>query len=228
MLLWFAGVRLACVIVTGCLILLYFLTSCSRSGFNVNAYMDLNLDQCWVLILLFLCVLYNEPFFELRRNNPSTSLAILAEIPASAFFTALLTYWLLSVTYVRIKEKNLHKRPKKQEINTTKTRSSNKYDSVSLADIIGVLSIKRLLALVILLCSFVAVQTMLHLRYLTIETDRAMFSSFTHFETSEDLHKDPVTVLLIVANAAFGLFYAILYIFEVIRSFLAFRRLQFS
>ena len=107
MLLWFAGVRLVCVVVTVSLILLYFLTSCKRSGFNINAFMELNLDQCWVLILLFLCTLYNEPFFELRRNNPSTSLAVLAEIPASAFFTALLTYWLMSVAYVRVNEKNL-------------------------------------------------------------------------------------------------------------------------
>ena len=55
-----------------------------------------------------------------------------------------------------------------------------------------------------------------------------MFSSFKHFETSEDLSKDAVTVLLIIANAVLGLLYVILYVCEVIRSLLAFKRLQFS
>ena len=55
-----------------------------------------------------------------------------------------------------------------------------------------------------------------------------MFSSFKHFETSEDLSKDPVTVLLIIGNALLGLFYVIIYVCEVIRSLLAFKRLQFS
>ena len=78
---WFAGVRLACVVITGSLLLLYFFSSCSRSGFNINAYMDLNLDQCWILVLLFLCLLYNEPWFEFRKSDPTTRLAVLAEIP---------------------------------------------------------------------------------------------------------------------------------------------------
>ena len=37
-----------------------------------------------------------------------------------------------------------------------------------------------------------------------------------------------MTVLLIIANAVLGLLYVILYVCEVIRSLLAFKRLQFS
>ena len=107
---WFAGVRLFCIIVTVCTVLLYFITSCSRSGINVDAYSQLNLNQCCIVVLLFLCILYNEPLFEFRKYNPSTELAIIGEVPAAAFFTALLTYWLMSIAYVRARERNLQKR----------------------------------------------------------------------------------------------------------------------
>ena len=43
-LLWFAGVRLVCVFISCGMILLYFLTSCKRDGFNINAYMLLNFN----------------------------------------------------------------------------------------------------------------------------------------------------------------------------------------
>lgn len=66
------------------------------------------------------------------------------------------------------------------------------------------------------------------MRYLETETNRAIFSSFKHFETSEDVEKDPVTILLLVSNVIMGLFYLVLYILEAIRTFIAFRRLQFS
>ena len=104
---WFAGVRIACIVVTSCVIFLYLLASCSRSGLNMNAYTELNLNQCWILILLILCALYDEPLFELRRSNPSVALAVVAEVPASAFFTALLSYWLMSVTYVRVSQSKI-------------------------------------------------------------------------------------------------------------------------
>ena len=55
-----------------------------------------------------------------------------------------------------------------------------------------------------------------------------MFSSFKHFQTSEDMDRDPLTVLLIIANVCFGLVYIVTYVIETIRSVLAFRRLQFS
>ena len=55
-----------------------------------------------------------------------------------------------------------------------------------------------------------------------------MFSSFKHFQTSEDMDRDPLTVLLIIANVCFGLVYVVTYVIETIRSVLAFRRLQFS
>jgi len=63
---------------------------------------------------------------------------------------------------------------------------------------------------------------------LTTETNRAIFSSFKHFKTSEDAAGDPFTIFLIIANVLFGLSYLVLYICEVIRSFLDIRRLQFS
>ena len=73
----------------------------------MNAYTELNLNQCWILILLVLCALYDEPLFELRRSNPSVALAVVAEVPASAFFTALLSYWLMSVTFVRVSQSKI-------------------------------------------------------------------------------------------------------------------------
>ena len=100
---WFAEVRVACAVVTGLAILLYFVTSCSKSGFKINIHMEqLNLNQCCILVLLFLCLLYDEPLFELRMKNPSVALAVVSEVPASLFLTGLLTYWLMSVAYVRV------------------------------------------------------------------------------------------------------------------------------
>lgn len=104
---WFAVVRMICVIVTACMGMLYFVMKCSTDGFNSKSYTQLNLNQVCIIFLLILCALYDEPFFELRRNSPSESLAVLAEIPASAFFTALLTYWLLSIAHIRVREQKL-------------------------------------------------------------------------------------------------------------------------
>ena len=42
------------------------------------------------------------------------------------------------------------------------------------------------------------------------------------------MDRDPLTVLLIIANVCFGLVYIVTYVIETIRSVLAFRRLQFS
>lgn len=95
-------------------------------------------------------------------------------------------------------------------------------------DIVGVFSFKRLTLLLLLLVGFVIAQTLLHFAYLTTETNRAIFSSYRHFKSSEDAEKDPGTIFLIVINGIFGLIYCALYIFEAIRSFLDFQRLRFS
>ena len=117
----------------------------------------------------------------------------------------------MGVTLVRVKAKKLADKKK-----------------ATLRDIVGVPSICRMTALILISSFFVAAQVALHFVYLTTETNRAIFSSFRHFETSEDVNKDPATVLLIIINALFALIYATLYIIEAIRSFLAFQRLQFS
>jgi len=135
---WLAIVRMACLIVTSLLILTYLISSCSREGFSRMAFLSLNLDQYWVLSLLIMCAIYDEPLFELRRNKPSETLAVLSEIPVSLFFTALLTYWLIGVTFVRVKAKNLKDKRK-----------------ATLKDIVGVFSLKRLGFLIALLLAFV-------------------------------------------------------------------------
>ena len=144
----------------------------------------------------------------MRRKRPNVTLTVLSEIPASLFFTALLTYWLMGITYVRVKAKKL-----------------SEQRNPSLYDIVGYPSLPRTFILVLILCSFVTVQTLLHFRYLITETNRAVFSSFRHFETSEDVSKDALTIVLIIANALFLLFYMVLFIAEAIRSYLAYRRL---
>ncbi len=107
---WYAMTRTFCLLVCAALILLYFINinSCSlKKGFNPLACLTFNIDQYWIISLLFLCCLYNEPLFELRRKSPSIVLAVLSEIPASLFLTALLTYWLMGLTLVRVKTKVL-------------------------------------------------------------------------------------------------------------------------
>ena len=89
-------------------------------------------------------------------------------------------------------------------------------------DIVGFISVKRLVLLLVLLFLFVVAQTFLHLNYLVTETNRAVFSSFRHFKTSEDTEKDPSTVILIVTNVLFGAIYAILYVIEALRSLINF------
>ena len=131
----------------------------------------------------------------------------------------------MSLTYVRANEKKLQQKLTGKSDDKLVAPERKRVNQVTYTDIVGVLSIKRLLGLILLLTCFIVVQTWLHIRYLTIETNRAIFSSFKHFETSEDMSKDPLTVILIIANALFGLFYAVLYILEAIRSFLSFRRL---
>ena len=138
---WYAMTRLFCLLICTSLILLYFINinSCSlRKGFNPLACLTFNLDQYWIISLLFLCCLYNEPLFELRRKSPSIILAVIVEIPESLFFTALLTYWLMGLTLVRVKNKVLAQNKK-----------------VTLQDLTGKLSIRRLSGLLILLNGFV-------------------------------------------------------------------------
>ena len=100
---WFATIRLVCLLITSLCIVLYFVTSCGREGFNALAFTTFNLDQYWVISLLLLCFFYNEPLFELRRDSPSVTLAVMSEIPASLFLSALLTYWLVGLTLVRVR-----------------------------------------------------------------------------------------------------------------------------
>jgi hypothetical protein len=137
---WLARVRISCLIITGLMILIYFFSSCGREGFSRMACLTFNLDQYWVISLLFMCAIFDEPLFELRRNRPSETLAVLSEIPVSLFFTALLTYWLMGVTLVRVKAKNLQDKRK-----------------ATLRDIVGVFSFKRLVFLIVLLLAFVIV-----------------------------------------------------------------------
>ena len=151
----------------------------------------------------------------MRRTTPSSTIAVISEIPTSIFYTLLLTYWLLGVTRVRVSARKLKDKDKGDK-------------GVSLNDIVGKVSPVRLLVLVILLVLFVYAQTMLHIRYLKTETNRAVFSSFQHFKTSEDIMKDPGTILLIFVNIAFGVIYIILYIFEVCRSLIDLNRLPYT
>ena len=51
--------------------------------------------------------------------------------------------------------------------------------------------------LLVLLACFVIAQTLLHFVYLTTETNRAIFSSYRHFQTSKDADEDGTTVLLV-------------------------------
>ena len=209
---WLASVRLICLLISAAIALLYFVTSCSCSGLNTTACLTLNPEQYWVLSLLFLCALFDEPLFELRRNNPGLHKSVIAEIPESIFFTTLLTYWLTSVALVRVRGKKLISQKKK----------------ATLEDITGVLSVRRLLGLLILLVGFVVAQSLLHYRYLTTETNRVIFSSFQHFKTSESLDQDGSTIVLIIINAIFALIYLGIFIFEAVRSFLDFQRLPFA
>lgn len=87
---------------------------------------------------------------------------------------------------------------------------------------------KRVLILVFIIGGFVLAQTLLHLAYLTTETNRAIFSSFRHFKESEDVSKDPWTIILIYVNGLFVMVYLALFIAEAVRSYLDFRRLPFS
>mmetsp|Transcript_45245 Transcript_45245/g.60045 ORF Transcript_45245/g.60045 Transcript_45245/m.60045 type:complete len:245 (+) Transcript_45245:834-1568(+) len=208
---WFAAVRLFCLFVTSTLMIFYFVSSCKRSSVHPMAWINFNFEQVCICILLFLCAVYDDPLFELRRVAPSAKLAIVCEIPVSLFYTGLLTYWIMGLVYMRKSNKVLSK---KRE--------------VSLEDITGALSLKRAILLVLFLFSFTIIQTWLHLIYLTTETNRAIFSSFRHFKTSENLRHMPITLILIALNLLFGVIYIIAFIVELTRSCLDFNRLNYS
>ena len=106
---WMAIIRMMCLVVTSFMILMFFVANCTRplQSPNCKQFFSFTMDQFWVLSLLILCAIYDEPLFELRRNHPSVALSVLSEIPMSLFFTALLTYWLMGVTLVRVNDKNL-------------------------------------------------------------------------------------------------------------------------
>lgn len=89
---FFAAVRMFCLVVTCLVILTYLVTSCSRKCCSANPLADLDFEQVCVLVLLVLCAWYDDPFFMFRRIKPSVTLAVLAEIPASFFFTGLLVF----------------------------------------------------------------------------------------------------------------------------------------
>jgi len=99
---------------------------------------------------------------------------------------------------------------------------------VRLVDITGFLNIKRVALLGFAMAGFIIVQTLLHFAYLTTETNRAIFSSYRHFKSSEDVTEDPGTIILIVLNFAFSIAYLVLFIVEATRSCIDFNRLKFS
>ena len=110
MLSWLAVVRTICLLVTAAILISYLLTSISWDGCSPTVFLTLNLDQWWVTGLLIACAMYDEPFFEFRRSSPSVFLAVFGEVPASLFFTGLLTYWLIGVTLIRVKSNKLKNR----------------------------------------------------------------------------------------------------------------------
>ena len=63
-----------------------------------------------IIILLLLCFFYDDPLYFIVMHYPSIPFAVFAEIPASAFYTALLTYWLLGLAFVRKKASELDAR----------------------------------------------------------------------------------------------------------------------
>jgi len=136
---WFASMRLCFMGICSAILLLFFVTSCSLKGVNISACSTFNLDQACVSSLLLACIFFNDPFFELRRSFPSIAFAVLAEVPASLFYTTLLTYWLLGITHVRVRVKTLRERRRQ----------------ATLQDITGVLSVKRVIILVAILVCFV-------------------------------------------------------------------------
>ena len=131
---WFAIVRLSCLFVTAVIMALYFLRTCRKSDIQRFISVKFNFEQNWVIMLLFICIFYDEPFFEYRRSRPSIVLAVISEIPSSIFFTALLTYWLMGLAYVRAKVK--------------------KVEQATFRDIIGEISPRRLLLLLIFFAGF--------------------------------------------------------------------------
>ena len=136
---WFAAVRLICLLISAGIMLLYFVKTCSWRDAKRFAILQFSFDQYWVLALLLMCTIYDEPLFEFRRTKPSIALAVLSEIPGSFFFTSLLTYWLMGLAYVRVKANKL-----------TKERAS-------LEDIVGILSMKRFIFLIMIFAGFVCV-----------------------------------------------------------------------
>ena len=209
---YFTSIRLFCLLVTGTVIVFFFISSCNSQGIAMQAFNDFNFEQVCVLILLFLCAFFNDPFFELRRFSPSVTLAVLAEIPTFLFFTAILMFQITGLVYMRIRSKVLKQMNRK----------------VRLRDITGFVNIKRASLILLALVGSVIVQTLLHFAYLTTETNRAIFSSFRHFKTSEDVREDPGTVILIVLNLLFGVAYIVIFLVEVTRSCIDFNRLKFS
>lgn len=89
---YFATVQLFCLLATGMFIVFYLIVSCSKNGVKVKALADFNFEQVCVFLLLVLCALFDDPLFWVRRMKPSVELAVIAEIPASLFFTGLLTF----------------------------------------------------------------------------------------------------------------------------------------
>lgn len=133
---WFAIVRLSCLLITAIVAILYFIRQCSRRAFKRFAVIEFSFEQHWVIVLLLLCITYDEPFFEFRRTQPSIALAILGELPSSVFFTTLLTYWLMGLAYVRVKARKLQR------------------SAASFGDIVGAVSLPRMAALAVLCLSF--------------------------------------------------------------------------
>ena len=58
-------------------------------------------DQKMILILVILCVFYDDPLCFLALQYPSLNLSILVGLPQSLFFTTLFTYWLLGLAFVK-------------------------------------------------------------------------------------------------------------------------------
>ena len=68
-------------------------------------YMDfsdsITFDQKMILVLVILCVFYDDPLYFLALQYPNLNLSVIVSIPQSLFFTTLFTYWLLGLAYVR-------------------------------------------------------------------------------------------------------------------------------
>ena len=142
-------------------------------------------------------------------KRPSVVWSVAAEIPVTIFFNFLLAFWLLSIVLVR------------------KTASQLNARTATLKDLTGEVSRVRL-TLLVLFCNLAWVcQNVLHFMYLRVETNRAVFSSFRHFETSAGSSPTDVRVaIMIVVNSAILLVYALLFIYGFISNLAHYKRLE--